>query len=61
MEHADEKTAYMPFNEFTTTQLGVSRHAASYQGVAKMEDFMAEGFLDKINEAWSSGDLHDVN
>lgn len=60
VEHADEKTAYMPFNEFTTTQLGVSRHAASYQGVAKMEDFMAEGFLDKINEAWSSGDLHDV-
>ena len=54
VEHADEKTAYMPFNEFTTTQLGVSRHAASYQGVAKMEDFMAEGFLDKINEAWSS-------
>lgn len=60
VEHDDEKTAYMPFNEFTTTQLGVSRHAASYQGVAKMEDFMAEGFLDKINEAWNSGDLHDV-
>ena len=60
VEHNNEKTAYMPFNEFTTTQLGVSRHAASYQGVAKMEDFMAEGFLDKINEAWSSGDLHDV-
>ena len=60
VEHDDEKTAYMPFNEFTTTQLGVSRHAASYQDVAKMEDFMAEGFLDKINEAWNSGDLHDV-
>jgi len=60
VKHTGEETAYMPFNEFTTTQLGVSRHTASYQGVARMEGPAAKGFLEQFDRAWNSGELHDV-
>ena len=53
-------TAYMPFQEFSTTQLGVSHRASSYPGVAKMDAVQARGFIDQFDQAWDSGQLQDV-
>ena len=55
-----ETTAYMPFQEFSTTQLGVSHRASSYPGVAKMDAVQARGFIDQFDQAWDSGQLQDV-
>ena len=62
VEHADGAgpDVYMPFQEFSTTQLGVSRHASSYQGVGRMDGDAARGFLAQFEQAWNSGELHDV-
>lgn len=60
VQDADGTTAYMPFQEFSTTQLGISRRACSYPGVAKMDAVQAQGFIDQFDQAWNSGQLQDV-
>lgn len=60
VQDAEGTTAYMPFQEFSTTQLGVSHRACSYPGVAKMDAVQAQGFIDQFDQAWNSGQLQDV-
>lgn len=53
---------YMPFEEFSTTQLGVSNAATpSYSSfVMKQDENQARGLLGMFDQAWDSGELQDV-
>ncbi|KAA8820637.1 helicase [Bifidobacterium rousetti] len=65
VDRADGSDAvgYMPFGEFSTTQLGVSRHAGSpaYSSFVMRQDAsQTRGLLSMFDQAWNSGSLHDV-
>ena len=54
---------YMPFNEFSTMQLGVSKHVTSsslFTGVMKQNDMQTRDLLKLFDQAWNSGQLQDV-
>ena len=54
---------YMPFNEFSTTQLGVTKHASSpaYTSfVMKQDATQTSGLLTMFDQAWNSNQVHDV-
>ena len=58
-----DAVGYMPFGEFSTTQLGVSRHAGSpaYSSFVMRQDAsQTRGLLSMFDQAWNSGSLHDV-
>ena len=53
----------MPFNEFSTMQLGVSKHVTSsslFTGVMKQNDMQTRDLLKLFDQAWNSGQLQDV-
>ncbi|WP_308283246.1 helicase-related protein [Bifidobacterium pluvialisilvae] len=60
VDDGDNIVGYMPFTEFSTTQLGTTRHAASPRGCAKLDSAQTRGFLRQFDQAWNSGSLHDV-
>ena len=58
-----DAVGYMPFGEFSTTQLGVSRHAGSpafSSFVMRQDAQQTRGLLAMFDQAWNSGGLHDV-
>ncbi|PLS31709.1 helicase [Bifidobacterium margollesii] len=57
---ADTTVGYMPFNEFSTTQLGTTRHASASPGCVKLEATQTRGLLQQFDQAWNGGNLHDV-
>lgn len=64
IEHgSDSAIGYMPFTEFSTTQLGVTRHAStpSYASfVMKQDATQTRGLLTMFDQAWHSNQVHDV-
>lgn len=52
---------YMPFSEFSTTQLGITRHAKHIPiGSAKLGAEQISGFLNNFDRTWSSENVEDV-
>ena len=51
-----EPSAYVPFNEFTTTELGCERGNAIYSMVNVMPSPFAEEYLKIFNEQWQNSD-----
>lgn len=60
VDKPDDLVGYMPFTEFSTTQLGVSKHAGFMPGTARMDTAQTKGFLDEFDRQWNGGRLHDV-
>lgn len=58
---ADKNTAYYPFNDFTTTQLGCERGNEVYTMVTVNPSPMAEAYINIFNEQWQNDEMfHDV-
>ena len=55
-----EPVAYLPFNGFTTTELGVEADPGRQIIIAPMEGEAARSFLGNFDQAWGSGELADV-
>ena len=51
-----KQSAYVPFNEFTTTELGCERGNAIYSMVNVMPSPFAEEYLKIFNEQWQNSD-----
>lgn len=52
----DKPSSYVPFNEFTTTELGCERGNAVYSMVNVMPSPFAEEYLKIFNEQWHNSD-----
>lgn len=52
--------SYMPFNGFTTVDLGIERAADSYGVTVRQETASSRQLLSTFEQAWNSGDLDDV-
>jgi len=52
----DKPCSYVPFNEFTTTELGCERGNAVYSMVNVMPSPFAEEYLKIFNEQWNNSD-----
>ena len=52
----DKPCSYVPFNEFTTTELGCERGNAVYSMVNVMPSPFAEEYLKEFNEQWNNSD-----
>ena len=52
----DSPSSYVPFNEFTTTELGCERGNAVYSMVNVMPSPFAEEYLKIFNEQWQNSD-----
>ena len=52
--------AYLPFNGFTTSELGTEKSAASYSAITRLDAQSSRSFLEMFNRAWDDGRLHDV-
>ncbi len=52
----DSPSSYVPFNEFTTTELGCERGNAVYSMVNVMPSPFAEEYLKIFNEQWQNAD-----
>lgn len=58
-----DSTGYLPFDEFSTTQLGVTRHAASLpytSFVMKQDPTQTRGLLAMFDQVWNGRQVHDV-
>ena len=53
---SQKSSAYVPFNEFTTTELGCERGNAIYSMVNVMPSPFAEEYLKIFNEQWQNSD-----
>lgn len=54
---------YTPFQEFSTTQLGIAKHSKSTgfpQNTYRIDTNQTEASLDTFNQAWDSDQLRDV-
>lgn len=63
VDNPNHAQGYMPFNEFSTMQLGVSKHVTSsslFTGVMKQNDMQTRDLLKLFDQAWNSGQLQDV-
>lgn len=52
--------AYLPFDEFTTSKLGTERSASSFDTTMRLETSQSRELLRQFDQAWGSGQLHDV-
>ena len=52
----NKQTSYVPFNEFTTTELGCERGNSIYSMVNVMPSPFAEEYLKAFNEQWNNND-----
>ncbi len=52
--------SYIPFNGFTTVELGAARSADAYGVVCRQDGTSSRMLLNTFEQAWSSGDLDDV-
>lgn len=60
IEKEDDAIAYMPFNEFTTTQLGVRQGVSNFSMTNRLDGETSREWLRNFDEAWDSGQLQDV-
>lgn len=52
VKNKDDLYAYMPFNEFTTTELGCERGNNIFQIVQRMPSPMSDAYLKNFNDFW---------
>lgn len=59
---SSDEVAYMPFEEFSTTKLGLGHTgtSASSNMTMRLEASQSAALLRQFNQAWDSNDLHDV-
>lgn len=55
-----DAVSYIPFNGFTTVELGSARSANSYSVICRQDSSSSGVLLDAFNKAWNSDDLDDV-
>lgn len=55
-----EPVSYLPFNGFTTSELGTERSASSYTAITRLDASSSRSFLDMFNRAWVDEQLQDV-
>ena len=61
LQNEQFNNAYLPFNEFTTTQLGIERGNNVYNFVNVLPSTMASSYLNIFNEQWQNDEkFHDV-
>ncbi len=56
IKKSDKQTSYVPFNEFTTTELGCERGNSIYSMVNVMPSPFAEEYLKAFNEQWNNSE-----
>lgn len=56
VKQGDKQSSYVPFNEFTTTELGCERGNSIYSMVNVMPSPFAEEYLKAFNEQWNNND-----
>ena len=54
LENVEDSCVYLPFEEFTTTQLGIERGNNIYNTVNVMPSMMAEYYIKIFNEQWEN-------
>ena len=54
LENGEDSCVYLPFEEFTTTQLGIERGNNIYNTVNVMPTMMAEYYIKIFNEQWEN-------
>ena len=54
LENREDSCVYLPFEEFTTTQLGIERGNNIYNTVNVMPSMMAEYYIKIFNEQWEN-------
>ena len=54
LENGEDSCVYLPFEEFTTTQLGIERGNNIYNTVNVMPSMMAEYYIKIFNEQWEN-------
>lgn len=60
VEKADDVVSYMPFSDFTTSELGVERGHTSYGVVTRPETATSRMLLENFQQAWDDPALADV-
>ncbi len=62
IEKNDDDIAYMPFAEFSTSKLGTEHKSsgANFGTTMRLDASQSKELLRAFNEAWDSGELHDV-
>ena len=61
LQNEQFNNAYLPFNEFTTTQLGIERGNNVYNFVNVLPSTMTSSYLNIFNEQWQNDEkFHDV-
>ena len=56
LQNVDDSCVYQPFEEFTTTQLGIERGNNIYNYVNVMPSMMADYYLKLFNEQWENNE-----
>lgn len=56
----DDNIAYIPFEEFTTSKLGVEHSAGPYGFSMRQDSSMSKQLLAQFDAAWNDESLHDV-
>lgn len=56
----DDTVSYMPFQEFTTSELGVERSRSNYGVVTRPETAISKMLLETFDKAWEDTSLIDV-
>ena len=56
LQNVDDSCVYQPFDEFTTTQLGIERGNNIYNYVNVMPSMMADYYLKLFNEQWENNE-----
>ena len=57
---APNQIAYMPFNGFTTSELGTGKSSTSYSAVMRLDAQSSRSYLELFDRAWSDPALQDV-
>ena len=52
IENPDELSTYLPFNEFTTTELGCERGNNMFQLIQRMPSPISDAYLKNFNDLW---------
>ena len=55
-----QPAVYLPFNGFTTSELGTEKSSDSYTGITKLDAAASRSFLEMFNRAWGDAQLQDV-
>lgn len=60
VDKTGDNVAYMPFDAFTTRKLGCDNSPNSGDLTMRLDFSQSQALLKDFNEAWDSGELHDV-